>query len=148
MALRIERATTALPAGFASLCEEAQAGGHSHLQRLAADWMAGAARFDRAGEALLAARVDGVLAGIAGMTHDPVESGALRLRRFYVALAFRRQGIGRVLAETLLTQREAAGRAVLLNAAPGSVAFWASLGFVAEPRDGHTHRLAVDKRAG
>jgi len=45
---------------------------------------------DAAGEALLAACVAGELAGLGGLTRDPAEPGALRMRRLYVRAPFRR----------------------------------------------------------
>jgi GNAT superfamily N-acetyltransferase len=91
-----------LPAGLDSLREEARAEGYLFVERLAADWAARRIRFDRAGEALLAARATGVLAGIGGLTIEPVLPGTLRMRRFYVRALFRRAGIGRSLAAALL----------------------------------------------
>src|SRR5436190_24023588 len=83
--------------------------GYRHLDRLGADWAAGTTRFDREGEALLAAYSDGTLAGIGGLTIDPADPDALRLRRFYVARAARRSGIGRALAQVLLKRALASG---------------------------------------
>ena len=97
-------------------------------------------RFDREGEALLAARMNGVLAGIGGVTIVPVVPGAARMRRFYIRLAFRRRSIGRQLATALLT-RVSAGRLITVNAAPASFSFWESVGFMPDLRDGHTHIL-------
>jgi hypothetical protein len=68
---------------------EARAEGHAFLDRLANDWASGAMRFDRPGEALLAAYSQGVLAAIGGITVDPIVAEALRMRRFYVRPAFR-----------------------------------------------------------
>lgn len=82
----------------------------------------------------------GVLAGVGGLTLDPVVPGALRMRRFYVHPAFRRHGIGRRLAVALLERPGTAGRRVTVNAGTAEApAFWAALGFVAERRDGHSH---------
>jgi GNAT superfamily N-acetyltransferase len=126
-----------LPAGFDTLRAAADAEGYRFLERLADDWCSGAMRFDRPGEALLAVRSGDMLAAIGGITNDPFVPDALRMRRFYVGAAFRRSGIGRRLATALL---ERAGcRRVTCNAAIGSVPFWESLGFIADPRDGHTH---------
>jgi GNAT superfamily N-acetyltransferase len=130
-----------LPADFDDLRAEASAEGYRFLERLFAEWNAQAVRFDRDGEALLAARVYGVLAGIGGLTLDPDVVGALRMRRFYVRPPFRRHGIGRGLAEALLDRPRRAGRAVMVNAARGSWAFWQALGFVPDAREGHTHIL-------
>jgi len=79
-----------------------RAEGFRFVERLAKDWKAGVTRFDRDGEALVGARVDEVLAGIGRLTVDPVVSGALRMRRFYVRPSFREHGIGRKLVGTLL----------------------------------------------
>jgi GNAT superfamily N-acetyltransferase len=103
-------------------------------------------RFDRHGEALLAARVTGVLAGIGGLTIEPVLAGALHMRRFYVRPSFRRNGIGRKLAAALLERTWSASPLVTVNAAPASFSFWESLGFALDNRDGHTHLQKVEAR--
>src|ERR1700724_4115347 len=100
--LELEPVLDALPAGFDALRAEALAEGVREVERLASDWEAGRTRFDRGGEALLAARVNGVLVGIGGLTMEPVVPGALRMRRFYVRPAFRRIGVGRQLVTALL----------------------------------------------
>jgi GNAT superfamily N-acetyltransferase len=128
-----------LPTGFETLREEARGEGYLFVERLAADWEARRMRFDRDGEALLAAHVTGVLAGIGGLTIEPVLPGALRMRRFYVRPLFRRTGIGRKLATALLERARIIGVLVTVNAAPVSVSFWESLGFAPDMRDGHTH---------
>ena len=128
-----------LPAGFDALRAEARAEGHAFVERLAADWEAHRMRFDRHGEALLAARVTGVLAGIGGLTIEPVLAGALRMRRFYVRPLFRRTGIGRKLATALLERAWSTSLLVTVNAAPASFSFWEGLGFAPDKRDGHTH---------
>jgi GNAT superfamily N-acetyltransferase len=128
-----------LPAGFETLREEARGEGYLFVERLAADWEARRMRFAREGEALLAAYATGVLAGIGGLTIEPVLPGALRMRRFYVRPLFRRAGIGRKLATALLERARIIGVLVTVNAAPASVSFWESLGFAPDMRDGHTH---------
>jgi GNAT superfamily N-acetyltransferase len=137
--LQIVAVMETLPAGFDTLRAEALADGHGFVERLAADWMSGKNRFDRDGEALLAAFVKEELAGIGGLTLEPVVAGALRMRRFYVRPSFRRGGIGRGLAMELLGRALRGGGAITVNAAPGSVKFWESLGFRPDARDGHTH---------
>ena len=88
--LRLERLACGIPSGFAEMLAESQAEGYRFLERLGADWAANITRFDRAGEALLAAYSDGVLAGIGGLTIDPTVPDASRMRRFYVRAAYRR----------------------------------------------------------
>jgi GNAT superfamily N-acetyltransferase len=144
---KLERIVTELPAGFDALRAEAQREGYRHLDRLAEEWNANRLRFDQDGEALLAAWVDADLAGIGGLTIDPVLPDALRMRRFYVAKSFRRTGIGRAIAKSLLAQLRASNRLVTVNAAAGSGPFWESLGFVADRRDSHTHVLPCTRSA-
>ena len=143
---KLERIVAELPAGFDALRAEAQREGYRHLDRLAEEWNANKLRFDQDGEALLAAWVDADLAGIGGLTIDPVLPDALRMRRFYVAKWSRRTGIGRAIAENLLAQPRASDRLVTVNAAAGSEPFWESLGFVRDPADGHTHVLPRTSR--
>jgi GNAT superfamily N-acetyltransferase len=137
--MRLERVLTELPAGFDVLRAEARAEGYRHVDRLADEWRAGTMRFDGEGEALIAAHLGGDLAGLGGLTIDPSQPGALRMRRFYVRAAFRRNGIGRALAENLLVRARRFGGKVTVNAGAGSEPFWRSLGFVADARNGHTH---------
>ena len=135
--IRLKRVIDTLPKDFEALRKEAELDGHRMLDTLASEWADGVTRFDRPGEALLAAYADGVLAGMGGLTLEPALCGALRMRRFYVRIAYRRRGVARVLAEALL---EKAGRRVITaNAAAGSEAFWETLDFVADKRDGRTH---------
>lgn len=140
--VRLERVVEELPSGFDRLQAEAQAEGYRHLERLAGEWKARTMRFDRKGEALLTAHLDAELAGIGGLTIDPSQPGALRMRRFYVRTSFRRNGIGRAIAENLLANARASGRLVTVNAAAGSEPFWQSLGFASDVRNGHTYILS------
>ena len=135
--IRLVRAVDVLPAGLDALREEARRQGHRMLDTLTTEWVSGAQRFIHPGEALLAAYVGDELAAVGGITLEPTIPGALRMRRFYVALAHRRSGVGRTLAAVLL--EGAHGRIITANAAAGSEAFWGSLGFMADRRDGYTH---------
>ena len=140
MKIEMEVVTEDLPTGFDVLRAVARAEGFRQVERLAIDWDARTTRFDREGEALLVARADGVLAGIGGLSVEPVVPDALRMRRFYVRPNFRRHGVGRQLVMALLAQARP-NRLITANAAPGSVAFWESIGFTRDQRDGHTHVL-------
>jgi GNAT superfamily N-acetyltransferase len=143
---KLQRVIEELLAGFDALRAEARAEGYLFVERLATDWIAGTIRFDRVGEALLAARLNGVLAGIGGLTIEPVVPHALRMRRFYVRLTYRRSGIGRILVTALLERARSNSRLVTVNAGPASAVFWEALGFEPDARDGHTHVQQLDKR--
>jgi GNAT superfamily N-acetyltransferase len=137
--VRLQPVVDELPADFDTVRAEARAEGYRFLDRLASDWASGAMRFDRPGEALLAAYSEGVLTAIGGITIDPIVPDALRMRRFYVRSAFRRAGIGREIAQVLLERAFRSVRVVTINAAVDSVPFWEALGFVPQVLDGHTH---------
>jgi GNAT superfamily N-acetyltransferase len=129
----------ALPVGFDALRAEACDEGLRNIDRLATDWTSGTTRFDAPGEALLAAWVADGLAGIGGITIDPNDRGALRMRRFYVRPAHRRAGVGRRLAEALIARAGGAQRLVVNAGTEQAARFWEALGFKPDHRDGHTH---------
>jgi hypothetical protein len=51
-----------------------------------------------------------------------------------------------MLATALLERAQSVRRLVTVNAAPASAAFWESLGFAPDARDGHTHVQRLDMR--
>jgi GNAT superfamily N-acetyltransferase len=118
--VRFQRVVNELPADFKAMRREARTEGHQFLDRLASDWVSGAMRFERPGEALLAAYSEGVLAAIGGITIDPIVPDALRIWRFYVRPAFRRTGIGGEVALALLEGALQRVRVVTLKAARGT----------------------------
>lgn len=138
--LQLEAVVKDLPAGFDDLRAEARAEGYLFVERLFTEWMSHTNRFGREGEALLAARMNSVLAGIGGITIEPVIPGALRMRRFYIRRASRRNGVGHGLVTALL-DRVSAGPLITVNATPASFPFWESVGFLPDHQDGHTHVL-------
>src|SRR4051812_18002373 len=100
--MMVKPIVNSLPTGFDKLRAEARAEGHQFLDRLAKDWAFGVMRFDQPGEAFLAAYSGDVLAGVGGITTDPVIPDALRMRRFYIWPRFRRSAIGQTIAIMLL----------------------------------------------
>jgi GNAT superfamily N-acetyltransferase len=135
--IRLERVVDVLPAGVDALREEARGQGHRMLDTLATEWASGVQHFVHPDEALFAAYIGDELAGFGGITMEPSIPGAMRMRRFYTALAYRRIGVGRALVAALL--EHAQGRVITVNAAVGSETFWGSFGFVPDRHGGHTH---------
>ena len=139
--IRIIEVTDSLPAGLSSLAEQARDEGHRHLDRLIADWTSGALRFERPGEALLAAHIADEFVGVGGLAVEPRLQSAFRMRRFYVLPSFRGQGIGGHLAQTLM-RRAASAEALTVNAGDDDAGrFWEMLGFVRISGNGFTHIL-------
>lgn len=132
LTVQLVRISDELPTDFPRLRAEADAEGHRHMARLETDWASGAQRFDREGEALLAAFAGGELVGIGGLTHEPEPAGepALRMRRLYVSPDARRSGVARAIASALT--QEGFGHVALLTVHagnPGADAFWGAQGF-------------------
>ena len=147
--IRLLAISSDLPSQFEELRREAGEAGYRFLDRLGEDWETTRMRFDAPGEVLLTAHVRDDLAGIGGLTVDPDLSGAMRMRRFYVAKKFRRQGVGRTLAEALLDGAKGTTEVVTVNVGPKEAyPFWEAVGFQPVAADGHTHelRLAGDSR--
>lgn len=144
MTIDIRRLRDQLPQEIADLESEARREGYRHIARLIHEWSTGDIKFERDGESLLGAYVDGALVGIGGMTVDPAMSGALRMRRFYIRPAMRGRRIGRMLALALLDHARSRCGIVTVHAGnDGAARFWESLGFQPHGRDGHTHLFAL-----
>jgi hypothetical protein len=84
-----------LPNGFDGLRADAEADGFRHMRRLAAEFETMREMF----HAVLAAFINGGLAGIGGITDQPQPTSALawRMRRLYVHRGFRRRGVARAI---------------------------------------------------
>lgn len=134
-----------LPPGLPALREEAEADGLRLLCVLEEDWEAGAIRFAGPGEALFAVEIGPILAGIGGVTADPyAPAGVARVRRLYVARAFRRHGIGRALVTAARdTARDAGCRSLRVRAPDDATAFYERLGFRRTEERGASHALSL-----
>ncbi len=106
---------------------------------LAAEWEAESDSFAREGEMLLAIFIYDEIAGIGGLTHDPIIPKALRMRRFYVRPDVRGHGIGRVLVDATIAS-VAKGQVFTAHAGtPDAVKFWDTMKFSRSTRAGITH---------
>lgn len=136
----LQPVTGALPQDIDVVRREAADEGYRFIERLIDGWQAGTDRFDKPGEALLLARQDGTIAGIGGITEDPFDRAALRLRRFYVRPRFRRAGVARTLATALMATARKTGRPLHVNAGTTTAPpFWEGLGFRPVMAAHHTH---------
>jgi GNAT superfamily N-acetyltransferase len=95
----IERLSAPSFDSFEALVAESERAGLRFLRRLAEEWASGANRFDRRGEALFAAVMDGRVIGVCGLNVDPYAATPRvgRVRHLYVVSACRRLGVGRQL---------------------------------------------------
>jgi GNAT superfamily N-acetyltransferase len=104
MDLLIERLHDLPSAYVADLLSESERLGSRIVRRLVEEWDNRANRFDRPGEALFGAWVDGRLVGVCGLNIDPYAGHERigRVRHLYVLSAFRRSGVGRQLVARVL----------------------------------------------
>jgi GNAT superfamily N-acetyltransferase len=118
---------------LSQLAAEAMADGHRMVARLIDEWITGENRFDKPGEQSYLATLDGIVCGVCGLNIDPFAGNEKigRVRRLYVARAFRRRGIGSALMQRLLT--DARGRFSELQLRthdPIACSFYEALGFI------------------
>lgn len=135
-----------MPAALGALATMADSEGIRNVSFVVERWNDGGQRFDGPSEALLAAVVDGEVVAVGGLTSCPHVEGALRVRRFYVAPAWRRRGVATALARELIESARGSTQVVTCNAQASEAAgpFWESLGFVPSPIDGITHDLDLE----
>ena len=129
---------------FAPMIDEAIAGDGPFIARLRDEWESGELRFDRPGEALLAAFTENRLVGVGGLSLDPFDPspGLARLRHLYVLRAHRRNGIRGGLVTALLALARPHFTTVRLRTrALEAAALYEGFGFVPSAREGETHRL-------
>ncbi len=153
--VRLIKAADPLPAGLDDLAIEATAAGIRNVGTLIQQWESGDNRFNREGEALIIAVASGrvqsdfasqsgvAAVGVGGLSQCPDVPGALRVRRFYVATAWRRRGIARAIALRLISTGFAHTETLTCNARASAAAppFWEHLGFEPTDRPGITHVL-------
>ena len=86
------------------LARESERAGLGFVRRLVEEWASGQNRFDRPGEALFVARIDGRLVGVCGLNVDPYAKAPSvgRVRHLYVLGGYRRRGVGSHLARAAL----------------------------------------------
>ena len=135
---------------LADLAVEADAHGIRNVTTLIARWKNGSERYDRQGESMLVVVAGKNVIGVGGIARCPHVGGALRVRRFYVAMSARRQGVARALAERLIAQGFKFTPTLTCNAGASAAAppFWEAMGFHRVDIPGITHmRLAPPSMA-
>ena len=124
---------------------ESRAQGHRFVDRLADDYADGSNRFNQLGEALFGVYADGQLVAIGGLNRDPYlpDANAGRVRHLYVLTAFRRQGAGWLLMQTIIDAARPHFRLLTLRTVnPAADAFYRKLGFRTQPTlDSTTHHM-------
>ncbi len=127
-----------------ALVIESEQAGSTFVRRLVDEWISGANRFDRPGEALFGMWVDGRLIGVCGLNVDPYTDAARvgRVRHLYVLTTFRRLGAGRrLVTEVIAAGRDAFNVLRLSTSNPAAARLYEAMGF--RPTDGTIHATHV-----
>ncbi len=143
MGLIVERLHDPTSDSVADLLSESEQAGLRMVRRLADEWKSGANRFDRPGEALCGAWIDGRLVGVCGLNIDPYAGSERtgRVRHLYVLATFRRRGIGgQLVLQVMEAARARFDDLRLRTHDPAAARLYETLGFRACPggRD-YTH---------
>jgi GNAT superfamily N-acetyltransferase len=131
------------------LAEESLSQGFRFVERLIREYSSGLNCFDRSGEMLLTASVQGVIVGIGGLNQDPYfnnpEVG--RLRHLYVESGWRKRGVGRLLVTQLIHAAKQHYQLLTLRTDTLAAAeFYQKLGFKTHPSWEHTtHHLQLNQ---
>lgn len=117
------------------------------VRRLTEEWASGVNRFDRPGEILFGAFIDGRLVGVCGLNVDPYAGNERvgRVRHLYVLSPFRRRGIGRQLVERVIQAARGRFDAVRLRTNDAAAArLYEALGFRRDIHQRHsTHAVKL-----
>jgi GNAT superfamily N-acetyltransferase len=118
------------------LLEESLSQGFRFVERLIGEYHSGLNCFDKSGEVLLTASVQGEIIGISGLNTDPYlnDPKVGRLRHLYVKSVWRRCGVGRLLVNQLI--HESNQHYQLLTLRTDTIAgdeFYRKLGFKTNP---------------
>jgi GNAT superfamily N-acetyltransferase len=145
--VQIERLTEVPPGLFDLLVAESESAGYRLVRRLADEWASGENRFDRPGEVLFAAWVDGHLIGACGLNIDPYTKAASvgRVRHLYVLAAYRRLGVGgQLVGRVVDAARGRFGRLRLSTQNPEAAQLYERMGFARRAgAPDHTHFLEL-----
>lgn len=129
------------------LLAESRAQGYEFIDRLVTEYVNGSNQFQKSGEGLYGIYCKQQLIAIGGLNRDPYgdESDVARVRHVYVLAAWRNQGVGKKLIETII--EAAKGQFSLLTLRTFSHeadGFYRALGFQKMPQIKHaTHHLAL-----
>ncbi|MGE6256789.1 GNAT family N-acetyltransferase [Heyndrickxia sporothermodurans] len=147
-AFEVRRIQNLLEMDISLLVKESKEEGFRFLGRLVDEYKDGTNQFIYRGEALYGVfNEEGILIAIGGLNQDPYsnESSIGRVRRFYVSKAFRKNGVGRLLLERIISEARKHYRAIVLHTDMTQAdQFYTSLGFVKKSNLKHaTHYLKL-----
>ena len=140
------RLVTLLDDEVMPLVIEAESQGHRFMRRLLDDWVSGANRFEKTGEFLMSARIEGRLVAVGGLNIDPYAliEHVGRLRHVYVLDCARRLGIGTLLVKRIMDDAAESFSMLRLRTKTFDAAeFYERLGFQKTNEQSATHVIRL-----
>ena len=129
------------------LVDESLSQGFLFVERLLREYRSGLNRFNKSGEVLLTASVQGAVIGIGGLNRDPYfkDPKIGRLRHLYVESVWRKQGVGRMLVNQIIHEANQHYQLLTLRTNTiGADKFYQKLGFKTHPHwEYATHHLQL-----
>ncbi|RUX09696.1 MULTISPECIES: GNAT family N-acetyltransferase [unclassified Mesorhizobium] len=135
-------------AAFDALKDESRLEGYWMLVRLGDGWASGRNKFLKRGEGLFGIWHGRELAGVCGLNIDPYFEGRDqgRVRHLFVSARHRRNGLGRMLVETVIDRAGQYFSVLNTRAPPEAFGFYERLGFQrVEGEEFVTHRIVFGK---
>ncbi|CAN7683218.1 GNAT family N-acetyltransferase [Mesorhizobium amorphae] len=135
---------------FRALMEESRLEGYWMLVRLADGWTSRRNRFLKHGEALFGVWQGREVVGVCGLNIDPYFDGREqgRVRHLFVSAQHRRNGVGRMLVETVVDRARRHFAALNTRAPQEAFAFYEGLGFKAvKGEEFVTHRMTFETKS-
>lgn len=149
--IEIDRISEIRPGSINHLVEESVSQGFRFVERLIQEYCSGLNCFDKPGEVLLAASVQGRVVGIGGLNRDPYfrDPHVGRLRHLYVGSAWRRCGIGHLLVTQLILEANRHYQLLTLRTdTQAADLFYQKRGFKTYPKWEHTtHHFQLGETA-
>jgi GNAT superfamily N-acetyltransferase len=131
------------------LLEESREQGFEFLDRLVLEYNNGVNKFQLPGEAIFGIYRDRMLIAIGGLNRDPylVDSDIGRVRHVYVLSAWRNQGIGKLIVESIIEQAKGHFRLLTLRTFSDQASgFYGAIGFQTKPEvDNATHHMVLER---
>lgn len=143
----IDRISEIQPGLIDHLVKESLSQGFRFVERLIREYCSGLNCFDKSGELLITASVQGIVVGLGGLNQDPYfnDPKVGRLRHLYVASDWRRCGVGRLLVTQLIHEANQHYQLLTLRTDTQEAnQFYQKLGFKISPNWEHTtHHLQL-----
>ncbi|KRG12596.1 hypothetical protein ACA30_18455 [Virgibacillus soli] len=122
--MQIEKVTSIEQYNLDLLIDDSLSEGYKFIQRLVDEYKTGSNKFDKKGESLYIAKLDGEVIGIGGLNIDPYHTlpDVGRVRHLYVLRKNRGTSVGKKLLNTIITEAKKNFRTLRLSSTDDTAA--------------------------